>query len=82
MTRILPLLLLAGCAAQPLQPPLEVQVPVIVPCLGEIPKRPAWEFDRTPKAADLYQKVDALLIEREQRKGYEAGLEAAMAGCR
>lgn len=83
MKRAIPILImLAGCASEPMRQVVEVKVPVIVPCLGEVPTVPVWKFDTIKTDADLFVKVDGLLIEREQRIKYEALLSAAMAGCR
>lgn len=83
MKRAIPLLiLLAGCASEPMRQVIEVKVPVTIPCLGEVPTEPLWYFDTVKLEADLFAKVDGLLIEREQRIKFEAELTAAIAGCR
>ena len=83
-TMLLLALLLAGCfgrEAAPPPPPRIVRVPVPVPCKIEAPARPAWEFDKTPAEAGIDEQVRALLVEREQRTGYEGKLEAAITAC-
>jgi hypothetical protein len=83
MKRAIPiLLLLSGCASEPMRQVIEVKVPVTIPCLGEVPAEPPWHFDTIKPEADLFTKVDGLLIEREQRVKFESELTAAMAGCR
>jgi hypothetical protein len=70
-------LALSACASKP---PVEVSIPVPVPCITtDIPEPvyPSVEAD-----AGLYVRVQALLAERELRKGYEEQLKAAVAGCR
>lgn len=76
------LLALAGCAAkQPasaLEPQIvRVQVPVAVLCKITPVPRPAFAVDSLP----LGVQMRALRAERQQRKGYEERLEAAVQGC-
>ena len=40
----------ACCASTP-PAPVRVEVPVMVPCIGEVPPRPAYEFDELPATA-------------------------------
>lgn len=74
---------LAGCAGAPVAVRTErVEVPVSVPCrTPEIP-RPAWALDTLPKGASLFQRVQAAFVEIEQRRAYEARLEAAVRACK
>lgn len=72
---------LAGCATR-VPATVEVRVPVVVPCVKEVPPRPAYEFDQlTPAAADG-DKVLALARDWPRGRKYEAQLEAVIAGCR
>lgn len=72
--------ILAGCATAPLMP-VEVKVPVSVPCATTAPARPAYEFDRLPATASDGEKVLALARDWLRARKYEAELEAALAGC-
>lgn len=75
-------LALAGCAsAPPVVRTERVEVPVPVPCVVARIERPAWALDELPDGAGLYLQVRAALVEIEQRRAYEAALEAAMAAC-
>ncbi|MGV7210511.1 hypothetical protein ACLB1G_21970 [Oxalobacteraceae bacterium A2-2] len=73
-------LLLTGCATRPPQP-VEVKVPVAVPCVTAAPGRPVYEFDRLPATASDGEKVLALARDWLRGRKYEAALEAALAGC-
>lgn len=74
--------LLAGCASNPCPAPTVVKVPVPVPCHAPAVQRPAFAFAQVPPAADIKEQVRGLLVEREQRAGYESQLEAALGACR
>ena len=58
-----------------------VQVPVQVPCRIPYVSRPEYALQRLGQGADYYDRVKAAFIEIEQRKGYEARLEAAAKAC-
>lgn len=79
------LVLLAGCAAQPVAEPeprvVRAEVPVQVPCRVKAPAVPAWAAEGLRKEDSLEVKVRALLAERRQRIGYEWELVAAVASC-
>lgn len=77
------LVLLAGCQSAPtiVKEPVEVQVPVSVPCKIETPAAPAWALSAVPTDANVYEKVRAALAELDQRVAYEGQLLAAIAGC-
>lgn len=76
-------LLLAGCAStqQVIEKPVEVQVPVPVPCKAPLIPEPAWPLAAVPAAASDFAFFRAALAEVELRKGYEARLRAALAAC-
>lgn len=78
--RVLLPLLLAGCATGP-EIPREVRVPVAVPCVTQAPQRPSMLADEELLALDDYGLVIALARDRRIRQGYEAELEAVVAGC-
>lgn len=77
-------LLLAGCACKPIivKEPVEVKVPVPVPCVAEVPAKPQWELDKYLKSGTLFERGNAALIEIEQRREYEAQLEAVVLHCK
>jgi hypothetical protein len=79
--KIIPALLLAGCATAP-PAPVEVKVPVVVPCVTAPPARPVYEFDRLPATASDGEKVLALARDWPRGRKYEGELEVALAGCR
>jgi hypothetical protein len=69
-------LAMTACATKPA---VTVKIPVPVPCItGTIqePVYPTVEAD-----TGLFERVQALLAERELRMGYEAQLKAAVAAC-
>lgn len=79
---LLPLGLLAGCAAPAVPPPVEVRVPVLVPCRVELPAAPAFAVSALTLDAPIDQQMKALRAERLQRMGYERELVAALDACR
>ncbi|MGV7210514.1 hypothetical protein ACLB1G_21985 [Oxalobacteraceae bacterium A2-2] len=72
--------MLAGCATRP-PAPVEVKVPVVVPCVTTVPARPVYEFDRLPATASDGEKVLAPAKDWLRSRRYEAELEAALDGC-
>ncbi len=75
------MLALAGCASAP-PAPVRVEVPVMVPCIGEVSPRPAYEFDKLPSTAPSGEIVLALARDWLRGRAYEGQLEAVIAGCR
>lgn len=71
---------LAGCASAP-PVPVEVRVPVYVPCVPSVPARPTYEFGRLPASASAGEKVLTLARDWLRGRKYEAELEAVIAGC-
>lgn len=72
----------AACAAPEVRyEPVEVRVPVLVPCAVPAPAEPVWSVDALPPGADEFQIAKALRAERPQRQQYLAELKAAMLGC-
>lgn len=72
------------CACSSLPPKVEtvyVDKPVPVKCIKEIPKAPVFEVDKLKPTDDIEVITDAYMVDRHQRKIYEAQLNAAMAGC-
>lgn len=77
------LAVMAGCAGAPVAVRTErVEVPVPVPCRTPEISRPVWALDALQKGAGLFQRVQAAFVEIEQRRAYEARLEAAVKSCR
>ena len=74
------LFILSGCSTlPPVYRPVEVPMPVAVPCHAPAVTAPA--APAVPASADLAAKVRAALIELDLRKAYEARLQAALATC-
>ena len=73
--------MLIGCASAP-SAPVRVEVPVMVPCIGEVPARPAYEFDKLPATATDGEIILALARDWSRGRKYEGVLEAVVAGCR
>lgn len=72
---------LVGCASGPPPLPVEVRVPIVVPCIAEAPVRPELLSDGALAALDDYRLVLELARDRRLRQGYIAELEAVLAGC-
>lgn len=71
---------LAGCSSAP--PALQrVEVPVMVPCVGDVPQQPEYEFDQSPASATDGEIILALARDWTRGRAYEARLEAAIVGC-
>lgn len=82
---LIALLISGGCSLCPptiIKEPVEVKVPVPVPCKVEIPSKPVWQLDlQEVRSAGLFVRGNSALIELEQRRRYEAELEAALTAC-
>ncbi|MGD9662065.1 MAG: hypothetical protein AB7U63_12400 [Porticoccaceae bacterium] len=78
------LIILAGCAStDPIVVRTErVEVPVQVPCRAPDIERPKWAIDALPAGAGVFARVKAMGVELEQRRAYEAHLEAAISACK
>ena len=74
------MLALAGCTS-PTPVPVRVQVPVMVPCIGTVPARPAYEFDKVPATATDGEIILALARDWPHGREYEGKLEAIIDGC-
>lgn len=77
----LSVLLLAGCTSTA-PVPLEVRIPVAVPCRAPTVETPRFATAELRPADDLQSKVRALLAERQQHLAYEIRLRAALDACR
>jgi hypothetical protein len=60
----------------------EVRVPIVAPCAPQLPPAPSYAADRVLLDGTVFDLVQALLVDREQRKAREAELSAAVEGCR
>lgn len=77
------LLSIAGCQGVPEKPIVQtviVEKPVQVPCRIPAIERPAWETERA-NSADPVLVSRAIRAELEQRRAYEAKIEAAAKSC-
>lgn len=72
---------LTGCATT-VREPVEVKVPVPVPCVSEIPQAPVFAFSQAKFGQPLDEHVALLLADRRQRIGYEAALLGLLEACR
>lgn len=77
-------IVLSGCASTPqiVVRTERVEVPVQVPCRTPAVERPKWAVDALPAGAGLFDRVRAMAVELEQRRAYEARLEAATSACK
>lgn len=76
------LVFLSACSTNPSNTkPIEVLVPVQVPCKITPPNKPDFAVDNLGIGEDIFEKVKVLLAERQQRKGYELELEEAIKAC-
>jgi hypothetical protein len=79
-------LLLAACQTAPstyAPAPVVTEVDKVVqaPCKAPTVEKPSFAFDGLALGADIYTQVKTLLADRDQRKGYEVKLEAAVKSC-
>ena len=89
MTRLLIacLLALGACAPRPAPEPIvrtvEVRVPVPVPCRPDVGPEPVYADSPEALAAapDVFEAMKLRIAGRDQRRGREAVLSAALAGC-
>jgi hypothetical protein len=54
---------------------------LMVPCIGAVPQRPAYEFDKLPSAATDGEIILALARDWLRGRAYETKLEAVISGC-
>jgi hypothetical protein len=73
------LVIISGCAEQPLQ---RVEIPVEVPCQVALPAEPKWPLsDPALKAKSQQEKAAAVFEELELRIAYESKLQAVVKRC-
>jgi CheY-like chemotaxis protein len=82
MIRLLPILLLAGCATQaPIVQIRTVEVAVPVKCVAERPAPPELFTDSQMRDMNGYEAVHALYSNEQALRAYSDLLRAAMEGC-
>jgi hypothetical protein len=85
VTRLLPLMLLAACAAAPEDKvvPVVTQVPVkeYVKCQATMPEEPLWVTKLATPAADIFEQSGVLRAQIVQHEGYEAQLKKSLEAC-
>lgn len=60
---------------------VNVSVPVPVPCKATVAVHPTYTDDTADQQPDIFGKVQALLVGREERKEDETRLKGAVTGC-
>lgn len=79
---VMALIVLAGCATEPVERLVEVKIPYAVPCNAPEVTMPEWPLDVLPADATLWEKVTSALAEIDLRIAYERELNAALDACR
>ena len=77
--------MLAGCASQKRETPVEVQkinIAVPVPCQVAEPERPVMPTEALAPGVPPFVLLRASLAEIDRREAYEGQLAAALASCR
>lgn len=80
MKYILIALLLTSCVTQP--EIKEVKIPIPVKCTTPTPAEPTYYFDQLTKENTLFEKVRALLADRQLYLAYQTELKAALDSCK
>lgn len=62
--------------------PVEVDIPIPVPCKSPEVVKPSFGLDRVKVTQGIFDKGKAALSELNERKAYETRLEAALSACR
>lgn len=78
--------LLGGCVTAPIPPaiisnPVEVKIPVPVPCVKQVPAAPTLSDDKSLLTGSGAQVFDNVWADHLSRRNYEGELSAAIAGC-
>lgn len=85
MYKLIPLILLVGCATEPQPPTIEIQkveVPIAVLCKTAEPAVPSFNINNVTGADDIFVKTRALLADNSLHRGYEAELLSALRSCK
>lgn len=61
--------------------PIEVKVPIAIPCFSKLPDKPDLITDNELKKLNSSSFVSALHVDRLERQGYELELEAVLNAC-
>jgi hypothetical protein len=77
-------LFVSGCAHKEVikYETVTVEVPIPIGCLTSIPERPDFIFNKITIESDIFEKVKALLADRNLSIAYQKELEAALASCK
>jgi len=84
LTIVMSAMIISGCASTtPVVNTViqKVEVPVMVPCQITPPAPPQYYFDAITAIDELFDKVKALLADRNLHLGYEEELRAALTAC-
>ncbi|MFA4994206.1 MAG: hypothetical protein WC521_02755 [Bdellovibrionales bacterium] len=82
MKRALVFLILSACASEaPVFNPVEVEVPVPIPCTPRAVPKPDFALSHVGLSETLALKTKAALIELNQRRAYEVLLESQRPQC-
>lgn len=73
------LFLLLGCGERIVIQ--KVEVPIIIPCIEEVPKELNYVTNNWQPGLTIWQQVTTLLAERQQRIADQHLLRSAMSGC-
>ena len=76
--------LLVGCAGNvpaPLPRIVRVEVPIIQPCPVQIPPIVPYATDNLTKESSDFDKIRAILVERQERQGVELELRELLGAC-
>ena len=75
-------LAVAGCAHERVViQPVDVKVPVVIPCAAQLPADPERHTRAAPPAADIFEAMKRSLAEIEAWEGWALQAKAAVRGC-
>ncbi|MDD3371117.1 MAG: hypothetical protein PHE27_04745 [Alphaproteobacteria bacterium] len=82
MKRVAVCLMLLSCArTETVFAPVEVEIPIAVPCPAFLAEKPDFAMGGVTGSDSLDTKTRAALIELNQRRAYETEMEAWIAAC-
>lgn len=81
---ILTLAFVTGCTTVPQikYETVEVKIPIPVECKTPTPEKPNFFFDKLTQESTIYDKVKAMLADRQLAASYETELLAALKSCK